>query len=77
MWVLLYRDGSTRKFATLGQYSKMSKSQAEERRDGLLAEVNARNAAAPDPNITFGDFLEGVALPFLRSKWEAVYSRNL
>ena len=28
MWVLLYRDGSTRKYATLGLYSKMSKSQA-------------------------------------------------
>ena len=35
MWVLLYRDGSTRKYATLGLYSKMSKSQAEEKRDEL------------------------------------------
>jgi integrase len=70
MWVLLYRDGSTRKYATLGLYSKMSKSQAEAKRDELLNEVNARNAVAPDPNITFGEFLEGVALPFLRSKWK-------
>ena len=70
MWVLLYRDGSTRKYATLGLYSKISKSQAEEKRDELLNEVNARNAIAPDPNITFGEFLEGIALPFLRSKWK-------
>ena len=70
MWVLLYRDGSSRKYATLGLYSKISKSQAEEKRDELLNEVNARNAIAPDPHITFGDFLEGVALPFLRSKWK-------
>lgn len=70
MWVLLYRDGSTRKYATLGLYSKMNKSQAEEKRDELLNEVSARNAAAPDPHITFGAFAEGVALPFLRSKWK-------
>jgi len=79
MWVLLYRDGSTRKYATLGLYSKMSKSQAEERRDELLNEVNTRNASAPDPEITFGEFLEGVALPFLRSKWKrstAVTTQN-
>jgi len=70
MWVLLYRDGTTRKFATLGVYSKMSKAQAEEKREQLVAEANARNANAPDPHITFGEFLETVALPFLRSKWK-------
>ena len=70
MWVLLYRDGNTRKYATLGQYSKMSKSEAEEKRDELVAEANSRNAKTPDPRITFGDFLEGIALPFLRSKWK-------
>jgi len=70
MWVLLYRDGDTRKYATLGLYSKMSKTQAEEKRDALIIEANTRNAVAPDPHITFGEFLEGVALPFLRSKWK-------
>ncbi|MGB6947190.1 MAG: site-specific integrase [Bryobacteraceae bacterium] len=70
MWVLLYRDGDTRKYATLGQYSKMSKSEAQAKRDELIAEANARNATAPDPHITFGVFLEGTALPFLRSKWK-------
>jgi len=70
MWVLLYRDGNIRKYATLGLYAKMSKSQAEEKRDELIAEANARNAIAPDPDITFGEYLEGVALPFLKSKWK-------
>ena len=70
MWVLLYRDGHTRKYATLGVYSKMSKTQAEEKRDALIAEANARNARLPDPDISFGEFLEGIALPFLRSKWK-------
>jgi len=70
MWALLYRDGSSRKYATLGLYSKLSKSQAEAKRDELLAEVNARNAKAPDPHITLGEFITGIALPFLRSKWK-------
>src|SRR5271170_4079542 len=70
MWVLLYRDGNTRKYATLGLYAKMSKSEAQAKRDELIAEANARNAKAPDPHITFGEFLEGTALPFLRSKWK-------
>lgn len=70
MWVLLYRDGNTRKYATLGVHAKMSKTQAEAKRDELVAEANARNAKAPDPSITFGEFLDGVALPFLRSKWK-------
>ena len=70
MWVLLYRDGTTRKYATLGLYSKMSKSAGGRKTGRALAEANARNAIAPDPHITFGEFLEGVALPFLRSKWK-------
>jgi hypothetical protein len=70
MWVLLYRDGKTRKYATLGQYSKISKTQAEAKRDELVAAANARNVSAPDSRITFGEFLAGVALPFLRGKWK-------
>jgi integrase len=70
MWVLLYRDGSSRKYATLGLHSKLTKSMAEAKRDELLAEVNARNAKAPDQRIAFGEFITGVALPFLRPKWK-------
>ncbi len=76
MWVLLYRDGNTRKYATLGPYAKMSKSQAEEKRDELIGEANARNAIAPDPDITFGEFLEGVVPPISAVEVEAVNSRN-
>ena len=54
----------------------MSKSQAEAKRDELLAEVNARNAKAPDPHITFGEFLEGIALPVPAVQVEAVNRRN-
>ena len=76
MWVLLYRDGSTRKYATLGLYSKMNKSQAEEKRDELLNEVNARNAVAPDPDITFGDFARRRRPSLPAVEVEAVYRRN-
>lgn len=70
MWVLLYRDGCTRKYATLGVYFKMSRSEAEAKRDQLVGQANARNAKAPNADITFGEFLDNIALPFLRSKWK-------
>jgi hypothetical protein len=54
MWVLLYRDGNTRRYATLGSCSEMSKSAAEKKRDEILAEAKARNSAVPDVDITFG-----------------------
>ena len=70
MWILQYRDGGSKKYYTIGLYSKMSKSEAQQKQAAFMKEVNLRAAAAPDPHITFGDFLEGVALPFLRSKWK-------
>jgi integrase len=69
-WVVLYREAGVRKYYTVGLHSKMSKSQAQEKQAEFMKEVNARAAHAPDPNVTFGDFLEGVALPFYRSKWK-------
>jgi len=69
-WVVLYREAGIRKYHTVGLHSKMSKSQAQEKQAEFMKEVNARAAHAPDPNVTFGDFLEGVALPFYRSKWK-------
>ena len=70
MWILQYRDGGSKKYHTIGLYSKMSKSDAQQAQAEFMKEVNARAATAPDPDITFGDFLEGIALPFLRSKWK-------
>jgi integrase len=70
MWVVLYRDGGSRRYYTLGLFSKMTKSDAQVKQAEVMAEINARQASAPDPEITFGDFLEGIALPHLRSKWK-------
>src|SRR5271156_5751210 len=69
-WVVLYREAGVRKYYTVGLHSKMSKSLAQEKQATFMKDVNARQANAPDPNITFKDFLEGVALPFYRSKWK-------
>jgi integrase len=70
MWILQYREGGGKKYHTIGLYSKMTKSQAQEKQAEFMKEVNARAASAPNPDIAFGDFLEGVALPFLREKWK-------
>jgi integrase len=71
MWVVLYWERGARRYHTLGAHSKMSKSEAQQKQAEFMKEVNARLASAPDPDITFGDFLDGVALPFYRSKWKA------
>jgi integrase len=69
-WVVLYWERGARKYQTLGLYSKLSKSEAQEKQAEFMQEVNARQSTAPDPNVTFGNFLEGVALPFYRMKWK-------
>ena len=45
-------------------------SEAQKKRDEIMKEINARQAASPDPDMTLGTFLEGVALSFLRAKWK-------
>jgi integrase len=69
-WVVLYREAGVRKYYTVGLYSKFSKSQAQEKQAEFMQEVNARQSTSPDPDVTFGDFLEGTALPFYRVKWK-------
>src|SRR5262249_42624967 len=67
---LQYRKGRSKKYHTIGRYSKMTKSEAQEKQTEFMNEVNARVASAPDPDMSFGSFLHGVALPFYRSKWK-------
>ena len=77
MWVLLYRDGGSKKYAHAGPVLEDEQERGAGGASGtFMKEVNARTASAPDPHITFGDFLEGAALPFLRSKWKALHSRH-
>ena len=69
MWVVLYREAGARKYETLGVFSKLTKSQAQEAQAEFMKEVNARLQAAPDHNITFGDLVE-IAIQFYRAKWK-------
>ena len=71
MWILQWREHGVKQYMTIGPCSKMTKSEAQEKQAEFMKEVNLRLSNAPDSNITFGDFLEGVALPFLRSKWKS------
>jgi integrase len=70
MWVVLYRESGTRKYETLGLFSKLSKGEAQQKQAAFMSEVNAKLALDPDPQVTFGQFLDAAALPFLRSKWK-------
>jgi integrase len=70
MWVVIYRDGGSRKYHTLGLFSKVTRSEAQEQQASFMAEINAKQALVLDPHVTFGEFLDGVALPFLRKKWK-------
>src|SRR6266849_3919818 len=69
MWVLLYRDGATRRYVTLGPVSKLTKSEAQKKRDEAMKEIAAKQKTAPDAQITLGVFVQSIALPFLRSKF--------
>jgi hypothetical protein len=48
----------------------MSKSDAQQKQAEFMNQVNAKLAIDPDPQVTFGQFLDRAALPFLRSKWK-------
>lgn len=69
MWVLLYREGSSKRYRTLGSVSEMSKSEAQAERAKIMREVNEKSNLTSSA-MTFGKFVEDIALPFLRPKWK-------
>ena len=64
-----WQDGHRRK-RTLGLVSRMTKSEAQLQLDAILAPINSRRAS-PSGKCTFGEFVEGVHLPFYRRRWKA------
>jgi len=70
MWVLLYRDEGVRRYETLGSATDLTKTQAQRKAGHFMAKLNARLSSSPDPDITFGQFVEGLAFPFQRDKWK-------
>ena len=76
MWVLLYREEGVRRYETLGSSSEMTKTQATRKAGHFMAKLNARLSSSPEPEITLGQFVEGVALPFQREKWKRVHGSH-
>ena len=68
-WVVLYWEGGRRQYHTIGPAS-LSKGEAQKEQATFMQEVNARLSSEADPGMTFGPFLEGVALPFYRLRWK-------
>ena len=71
MWVLLYRDGTTRKYATLGVYSKMSKSAGGRKagRAGSGSERTQRQRAGSRTSLS-GNSSKGLLSRFCGRKWK-------
>src|SRR5262249_31216226 len=66
----VYCERHVRKYYTLGLFSELTRSEAQGKQAQFMQEVHARLSTAPGPDITFGDFLRGVALPFFLKKWK-------
>ncbi len=68
-WVGQYRDeegcGRSR---VLGEASEMTKTEARDALLGILAPINAKHGTPA--KCTFGDFVQGVYLPFFKRKWK-------
>lgn len=65
MWLALWWEGDKRKFAPIGQVSKMTKATAEQEMAKLVQPINVR------PNIpTVAEYVTGVFLPFKRRAWK-------
>lgn len=69
MWVLLYRDGQSKRYKTLGPVSEMTKSKAQQEQARIISEIEAQRQSTLEP-MTFGVFVDNIALPFLRPKWK-------
>ena len=63
-----WEDGHRRK-RSLGKCSKMTKTQAQEALDAILAPINARGAT-PSAVCTFASFVDGNYFPFYKRKWK-------
>jgi integrase len=69
-WIGMWRDAQGRRLSrNLGKYPVVSKAEAQARLEQKMAEVNQGTAISPE--MTFGDFVRNVHLPFCRRKWKA------
>jgi integrase len=68
-WIAQWRENGHKRKRTLGQVGKMTKSEAKQLLEEIVAPINARTAD-PTPEMTFGVFVSSVYLPFYSRKWK-------
>src|SRR5215813_6175450 len=69
-WIAQYRDlGGTKRKVSLGPVRTTKKSEAEGKLGRILEPINSRRDE-PSPNMTFGQFVRQIYLPFYRRKWK-------
>jgi integrase len=68
VWVARRRQDGERKARMLGRVSQMTKAQAQSELAAIVAPIN--NRSEPSEQMSFGDFVRDVYLPFYRRKWK-------
>lgn len=70
VWVALWYEHGSRRYRTLGRCSKMSQGEARAKLDEILKPLNVGTPESRVEPPTFGDFVDGVYLPFARRRWK-------
>jgi integrase len=68
-WIAQWWEDGHRRKRTLGRTGQMTKAQAQTELAAIVAPVNSRQRPRTEA-CSFGDFVEGVYLPFYRRKWK-------
>jgi len=68
-WVVQWWEDGHRRKRTLGRTSSMTKTQAQNALDAILAPINNKQDV-PSGERKFSDFMKEVYLPFYRRKWK-------
>ncbi len=68
-WVARWREDGQRKARKLGRISLMTKTQAQSKLAAIVGPING-NLSQLSEQISFGEFVQQVYLPFYRRKWK-------
>ena len=69
-WVAFWWEGRSRRSKVLGNYSQMSKGEAQAALSAILQPINTGAAQAPKAIFTFEQFVRDQYLPFCRRSWK-------
>ena len=69
-WVVQWWEDGHRRKRTLGRASQMTKAQAQNELDAILAPINRNQQDATSSKRKFGEFIDVEFLPFYRRKWK-------